>query len=603
MDWAHLQSVRSPYAQRLQREAQRAVAVEKEEDDNIDERMRVLREVNQFTAGRHLKSDIARRLIGDRKKGHYHEEIGTTILDLKSDAMASIAQGRSMKLKAHAADSTSPRARSGKKEALREILRIRRAEIAREFPHIQWANPADLLSVDSTDDMSTDDDADSSSGADDSPMTDILRDERAEEPAQSGESTEQLPEADEVSGVQPIAQLNFTPDGSPRPTTSDEQSSPRLATPPERPQTVPSGSPTRTLGGLPSPTTPTTPVAISPWHLDSLANRSRKGLSTQLSKECLPIVMVMNSTVTSSSTRAEPTSHRTRGHSNQRSNTVPVLSGGRVPRIHRMSRSQRWRQQEEREASGEHLKIWMKKAPAQQASPNGRPRPPHETSLSAISAKGHLQETTMQDPPQRRRGVDILDAARSSICCSTSALGQAVTLTPPRGSISPRRHTSKSVYGGSVSARPTTLTDWAPNDTGIYGCCISTHTLNGGDSCASLGMASAGTQGIQAEVSLSSLLSQSSRRLAQTYRSSDTRKLVSPETSQSSFTRMRKRGGVAKSVLNSRSTFGGGFSTGSTRQANGCTKPGDHERCTSGSIRKGRPPPSDSWATQPPCAG
>ena len=54
MDWAHLQSVQSPYAVRLQREAQREAAVDKEEDDNIDERARVLREVNRFTTNRAL---------------------------------------------------------------------------------------------------------------------------------------------------------------------------------------------------------------------------------------------------------------------------------------------------------------------------------------------------------------------------------------------------------------------------------------------------------------------------------------------------------------------------------------------------------------------
>ena len=51
MDWAHLHSVQSPYAVRLQREAQREVGVETEEDDSIDERARVLRDAVQRHSG------------------------------------------------------------------------------------------------------------------------------------------------------------------------------------------------------------------------------------------------------------------------------------------------------------------------------------------------------------------------------------------------------------------------------------------------------------------------------------------------------------------------------------------------------------------------
>ena len=48
MDWAHLLSVHSPYAVKLQHEMAMPVAVEKEDEDNLDERSRVLREVNRF---------------------------------------------------------------------------------------------------------------------------------------------------------------------------------------------------------------------------------------------------------------------------------------------------------------------------------------------------------------------------------------------------------------------------------------------------------------------------------------------------------------------------------------------------------------------------
>eukprot|EP01043_Picozoa_sp_COSAG02_P064718 COSAG02_NODE_9544_length_2183_cov_235.282647_2_plen_86_part_01 len=75
-------------------------------------------------------------------------------------------------------------------------------------------------------------------------------------------------------------------------------------------------------------------------------------------------------------------------------------------------------------------------------------------------------------------------------------------------------------------------------------------------------------------------MSQSSRKRAQTHRFSATSSALNQELSQSSFARIQKRGGMAKTFPDRRGAFGGGFSTGP------CARLSD----TAVLVRKGRPP-------------
>ena len=153
--------------------------------------------------------------------------------------------------------------------------------------------------------------------------------------------------------------------------------------------------------------------------------------------------------------------------------------------------------------------------------------------------------------PLQFSGTDMLAASSSSSGSCSSRISRMIHGTQARPLTSPR-HLAISPVAVSASARP------------------SFRGLVGGNG---------DPHGVRSEISLSSLLSQSSRRRAQTHRLSTTGNAVNPEMSQSSFMRIQRRGGMAKTVSGRRCAFGGGFSTA-------CT-PVDGSPV---SIRKGRPP-------------
>jgi hypothetical protein len=576
MDWAHLQNVQSSFALRLQREARREVLVEREEHDNVDERARVLREVNRFTSNRQFRTDIARRLV----TGEFRRpdgSIGTMILEPKPDALAPFALDLAELLKARGQnDELSPRSASGKKEALRHTVLMRRAEMAREFPHlVEWRDGVVAADTASSDELSSEEDVECRSGADESPEPNLPSGDspdlaELEEPtspsldeelAEDGAERQRAPsvplppstpekEAAEARDVQETPQSSIAIRSGPRPTTSGEQSSPGFATPSERPSTVAVGRRVAELGGLLSPSPP---AVLSPWHLDSLANRSRKGLSTQLSDECLPIVMGVKDTTSGGFTLSASTPPRAVDHPHRSTdaNRSHVVARRQVPRLQRMSQLQQLRQEAERTGA------------APQNSPGRRLTMPHANSLADsspgttsvianASSDGSLQDRTTQDMPLQFSGMDMLAAARSSSGSCSSRGSRVIHGTQPRPPISPR-HLAISDVRVSVSARPS----------------ARFAVVSNGD-----------PHGVRSEASLSSLLSQSSRRLAQTHRFSVTGNAVNLEISQSSFMRIQKRGGMAKTVPDRRGAFGGGFSTGA------CTRVGG----TPVSIRKGRPP-------------
>jgi hypothetical protein len=633
MDWAHLLSVHSPYAVKLQHEMAMPVAVEKEDEDNLDERSRVLREVNRFKEKSSLrfKTELARNLVKAKEFRRPDGAIGTAILDPKPDAFAPFAhsaklaksRGAALKDAEEGDGDLSPRAASGQKEVLRATVLMRRAEMARDFPHMcEWAlGPEDATAAADPDSLSDDPSTDEEpalSNDDESlspplappptepevaeepqepppaPVSDEesteLRDE--EEGAQIGTAiplppTELAQNSPDISDTRELANLRLVAQDSPRPTTSGEPASPRLATPLLRPQTVP-GS---VVAGLDSGRgSAMRPVVLSPWHLDSLANRSRQGLSTQLSEEFLPLVMTMNNSPVPPHQPTPPrTGHPTAdGKASPRRTSTANRDGSARPRPQRLSKLQQQQQQDERRARGRAGQIAapmasarMSSAPRPQTSPERWLRPPHGTSLASIAtnrgsaATARVATELTPNLAAQFSGMDVLAAARaggaSGCGGSTSARGPAISLAPPRPPI-PSRHfngSSASLHSrGSSSARPSTT--WAVDDEqrgGVYAldswASIGGHGA-GGEPAHGEGYGGVGSRtdggGVHAEISMSSLLSQSSRRVAQTHRSSGGSSGVGRETSQSSFTRMRKRGGLATRDMEKRATFGGGFS-------------------------------------------
>lgn len=588
MDWAHLQNVRSSYAVRLQREVRRKVLVEKEEHDNVDERARVLHEVNRFTSNRNFRTDVARRLVtGEFRRPN--AAIGTMILEPKLDALAPFALDRATLLKACGEDrELSPRATSGKKEALRKTVLMRRAEMARDFPHVlEWKPGVAAADTASSDDMSSEEDGDCSgivaadtasshelpceedaecsSGAVESPQPNLPSGNSTnltdlEEPTSPPLDEKSADDEAEEQWAPSILLPPSTPEkeaanvafcSSPRPTTHGEQTSPKFATPTERPLTVPLRSVAVELGSMLSPAAP---AVLSPWHLDSLANRSRKGLSTQLSVECLPIVMGMNDATTTKFMPSPPTPPRAVENSNQGadSNRSPAGARRRVSGLQRMSQLQ-LRQQDEYKGGlpQNSAERWVSPSRANSLADSSS----HTTTgVANVRTEGFLHNITTQDLPLQFSGMDMLAAARSSSRSGSSRSSCVTHGTQSRPPISPR-HLVISAVGVSVSARPSVR------------CKVSSRTNRD-------------RHGVHLEASLSSLVSQSSRKWAQTHRFSATGSTLNQELSQSSFARIQKRGGMAKTAPDRRGAFGGGFSTGP------CARLSD----TDVSIRKGRPP-------------
>ena len=265
-----------------------------------------------------------------------------------------------------------------------------------------------------------------------------------------------------------------------------------------------------------------------------VSNRSRRGLSTQLSK-----------------------------HSRQScvSNRSPALTARHCQdrRLQGMPRLQQWWQPErgERTAPGPMVRLVAPGATSATANANANGRPP---------------DGIKPDLPLQFSGLGMLGVARHSGGPVSSTSSRAEPVLQPRPPTSPGRP-ADSAFGGSALARPNILTGSAPTEDP--------------DRRDKVG-----------EASISSLVSQSSRRLAQTLRSKDTGNPLGLEASQSAFTRIHKRGGVAKRVTDRRESFGGGFSTATIT-------PRQAKVCTAGSIRKGRPPvvtPSESWETVSPQA-
>eukprot|EP01046_Picozoa_sp_COSAG06_P093756 COSAG06_NODE_39936_length_407_cov_0.844156_1_plen_123_part_01 len=123
----------------------------------------MLREVNRFTSNRKFRTDIAHRLVtGEFRRPNV--AIGTMILEPKLDALAPFALDRATLLKGAGEDrELSPRATSGKKEALRKTVLMRRAEMARDFPHmLEWKPGVVAAETASSDELSSEEDGDCS---------------------------------------------------------------------------------------------------------------------------------------------------------------------------------------------------------------------------------------------------------------------------------------------------------------------------------------------------------------------------------------------------------------------------------------------------------
>ena len=213
--------------------------------------------------------------------------------------------------------------------------------------------------------------------------------------------------------------------------------------------------------------------------------------------------------------------------------------------------------------------LWWQPEQAERTAPRPTVRvvAPGATSATASANR------TMPDLPLQFSGLGMIGVARHSGGPVSSTSSRVVPVLQPRPPTA-TRSLSTSAFSGSASAQPIVLSGSAPTEDPDRRAKVN-------------------------EASISSLVSQSSRRLAQTLRSKGTSKPTSVEASQSSFMRIQKRGGVAKRVTDRRESFGGGFSTATITPQQGNV-------CTPRSIRKGRPPavtPSESWETVSPQAG
>ena len=202
-------------------------------------------------------------------------------------------------------------------------------------------------------------------------------------------------------------------------------------------------------------------------------------------------------------------------------------------------------------------------------------RPLTGTTLSSMPTTLPKHGAAVEQPPPPVTGMDVLKAARGGTPSSSSS---SIQLTPPRPPPITVGHSARGSFSGS--------TTWeADLDRGSFFdsyASIPAGSTGGGEMATPQGVLharvdSSGFGWVRAEVSMSSLLSQSSRKFAQTHRARQTNHgatstavavarsvaALASETSQSSFARMRKRGGVAARGSDHgmmRKSFGGGFS-------------------------------------------
>lgn len=332
MEWATMHTLSSPFAVQLAHEVSRPVGVEKEEEDNLDERARVLHQINTYrnrSVVLRFKSDLARQLVHTDHFAQPKADIGTAILAEDRPDAFQIFEAKKKKIRdanrlellslgEPDEDGLSPRAESGDKEVLRKTVLNRRAEMARDFPNMTecvfdaeaQGHEAELSSEEEADVWLEQED-EQLGGQESLPSS---SEEEEPSPAATEPATEAPTEAPTEAAAVGESVVHSTPllekfasveSPTSRPTTSGEPTSPRMiAMPPSRPQTVPTQGPPRPVVGfqgspivgfaaLSSPVPPqaSPSVGISPWHLDSLANRSKRGLSTQISQEFRPLVI------------------------------------------------------------------------------------------------------------------------------------------------------------------------------------------------------------------------------------------------------------------------------------------------------------------------
>ena len=221
-------------------------------------------------------------------------------------------------------------------------------------------------------------------------------------------------------------------------------------------------------------------------------------------------------------------------------------------------------------------------------------RPLHGTTLASMPTTLPRQAEALEQPPPSvsggPSGMDVLKVARERGSGGGGSGGggyavshrqadpfgssSSIQLTPPRPPIA-------AGHRASFSAR-TSLTweaDRVPLDRGSFFESYASFPASAGGREREMA-----TAHLFAEVSMSSLLSQSTRKFAQTQRHLGAAAAAAAgsvmggsgaglgrETSQSSFARMRKRGGVAaRGSESARQSFGGGFSGAQTlRNAGG----------------------------------